>query len=139
MMFGKVCQKDTVSLNDKASRILTTLMLVVSVAATTSIQPATAAMMGTAAMATDTRAEQLQRVDGFLAQQQVREILEARGVNPSDARARVAAMSDAELAVVSEQIDALPAGAGALAVIGVVFLVLVILEIVGVINVFKGL
>lgn len=138
MIFGKVCQKDRVS------RILTALVLVLSVATASSIQPAAAAMMGTAAMGpsamgVDARTEQLQRVDGFLAQQQVREVLEARGVNPEDARARVAALSDAELAMVSKQIDELPAGAGALAVIGVVFLVLVILEIVGVINVFKGL
>ena len=90
-------------------------------------------------MTADARGAQLERVDSFLAQQQVLDILEARGVNPDDARARVAALSDAELAMVSEQIDELPAGAGALAVIGVVFLVLVILEIVGVINVFKGL
>ena len=123
----------------KITRSLTTLVLALSLAATTSIQPAAAAMMGTAELAADARAEQLQRVDSFLAQQQVRDLLERQGVNPDDARARVAALSDAELAMVSEQIDELPAGAGALAVIGVVFLILVILEIVGVINVFKGL
>ena len=120
-------------------RSLTALVLALTLAATTTIQPAAAAMMGTAELAPATRAEQLQRVDTFLAQQQVRDLLEQQGVNPDDARARVAALSDAELAMVSEQVDALPAGAGALAVIGVVFLVLVILEIVGVINVFKGL
>ncbi|HEX4881567.1 MAG TPA: PA2779 family protein [Porticoccaceae bacterium] len=133
MIFGKISRMD------KVARILTTLVLALSVAVTTSIQPASAAMMGTAAMTADARGAQLERVDSFLAQQQVLDILEARGVNPDDARARVAALSDAELAMVSEQIDELPAGAGALAVIGVVFLVLVILEIVGVINVFKGL
>ena len=123
----------------KITRSLTTLVLALSLAATTAIQPAAAAMMGTAELAADARTEQLQRVDSFLAQQQVRDLLERQGVNPDDARARVAALSDAELAMVSGQIDELPAGAGALAVIGVVFLILVILEIVGVINVFKGL
>ena len=120
-------------------RSLTALVLALTLAATTAIQPAAAAMMGTAELAPATRAEQLQRVDSFLAQQQVRDLLEQQGVNPDDARARVAALSDAELAMVAEQVDELPAGAGALAVIGVVFVVLVILEIVGVINVFKGL
>lgn len=120
-------------------RSLTTLVLVLSLAATTAIQPAAAAMMGTAEFAPDTRAEQLERIDSFFAQQQVRDLLEGQGVNPDDARARVAALSDAELAMVSQQIDELPAGAGALAVIGIVFLILVILEIVGVTNVFKGL
>jgi len=123
----------------KVSRSLTTLVVALSLAVATAIQPAAAAMMGTAELAPDTRAEQLQRVDGFFARQQVRDLLERQGVNPDDARARVAALSDAELAMISEQIDQLPAGAGTLAVIGVVFLILVILEIVGVINVFKGL
>lgn len=121
------------------SRYLTTLVMALTLAATTAIQPAAAAMMGTAEFAPDTRAEQLQRVDSFLAQQQVRDMLQQKGVNPDDARARVAALSDAELAMVSQQIDELPAGAGALAVIGIAFLVLIILEIVGVTNVFKGL
>ncbi len=123
----------------KVSRSLTTLVVALSLAVATAIQPAAAAMMGTAELAADTRAEQFQRVDGFFARQQVRDLLERQGVNPDDARARVAALSDAELAMISEQIDQLPAGAGTLAVIGVVFLILVILEIVGVINVFKGL
>lgn len=121
------------------SRYLTTLVMALTLAATTAIQPAAAAMMGTAEFAPDTRAEQLQRVDSFLAQEQVRDMLQQKGVNPDDARARVAALSDAELAMVSQQIDVLPAGAGALAVIGIAFLVLIILEIVGVTNVFKGL
>lgn len=121
------------------SRSLTILALTLSLAVTTAVQPAAAAMMGTAEFAPGERAGQLQRIDGFLAQQQVRDLLERQGVNPDDARARVAALSDAELAMISEQVDELPAGAGALAVIGVVFLILVILEIVGVINVFKGL
>lgn len=121
------------------SRYLTTLVMALTLAATTAIQPAAAAMMGTAEFAPDTRAEQLQRVDSFLAQEQVRDMLQQKGVNPDDARARVAALSDAELAMVSQQIDELPAGAGALAVIGIAFLVLIILEIVGVTNVFKGL
>ncbi|MFZ5653612.1 MAG: PA2779 family protein [Pseudomonadota bacterium] len=121
------------------SRFLTTLALMLSLAVSTAVQPAAAAMMGTAEFAPAERAGQLQRIDGFLAQQQVRDLLERQGVDPADARARVAALSDAELAMISERLDELPAGAGALAVIGAVFLVLVIFEIVGVTNVFKGL
>ena len=121
------------------SGLLTVLMLVSSLAVTTAVQPAAAAMMGTAEFAPDVRSEQLERVDRFLAQEQVRDLLLAQGVNPEDARARAAAMSNTELALVADQIDELPAGAGALTVIGLVFLVLVVLEIVGVTNVFKGL
>lgn len=121
------------------SRHLLTLALVLSLVCSTATQPAAAAMMGTAQAATGTRAEQLDRVDHFLAQDSVRSLLEQQGVDPADARARVQSLSDSELQRVANNIDRLPAGGSALAVIGLVFVVLVVLEIVGVINVFKGL
>jgi hypothetical protein len=52
----------------------------------------------------------------------------------------VEALSARELNLLAQHIDELPAGAGAegvLAVIGVVFIVLLILELVGVTNVFS--
>jgi hypothetical protein len=119
--------------------LLTSLTLVLSLTLATAVQPAAAAMMGTAELAPDARSAQLERVDRFLAREQVRDLLLAQGVAQEDARARVAALSDTELAMISRQLDELPAGAGGLAVIGAVFVILVILEIVGVINVFKGL
>ncbi|MBK8134021.1 MAG: PA2779 family protein [Gammaproteobacteria bacterium] len=121
------------------SRYLLTLTLVLSLVCGTAAQPAAAAMMGTAQAATGTRAEQLDRVDHFLAQDSVRSLLEQQGVDPADARARVQSLSDSELQRVANNIDRLPAGGSALAVIGLVFVVLVVLEIVGVVNVFKGL
>ena len=51
---------------------------------------------------------------------------------------RAATLSDAELAQVAEQMQTLPAGGDSLfAVIGIVFLVLLILELTGVIDIFK--
>lgn len=119
--------------------LLTSLTLVLSLTLATAVQPAAAAMMGTAELAPDVRSEQLDRVDRFLARDQVRDLLLAQGVAQEDARARVAALSDTELAMISSQLDELPAGAGGLALIGAVFVILVILEIVGAINLFKGL
>ena len=43
----------------------------------------------------------------------------------------------AGVGVIEGQIDSLPAGADAIAVLGVVFLVLLVLEVTGVINIFK--
>lgn len=121
------------------SRHLLTLALVLSLVCSTATQPAAAAMMSTAQAATGTRTEQLDRVDHFLAQDSVRGLLEQQGVDPADARARVQALSDSELQRISNNLDQLPAGGSVLAVIGLVFVVLIILEIVGVINVFKGI
>ncbi len=59
------------------------------------------------------------------------------GVNPSDAQARVAALTDSELQALDQRIESMPAGGDVLAVIGIVFIVLLILELTGVINIFK--
>lgn len=77
--------------------------------------------------------EQLQAA---LQREDVRARLVELGVDPAQAGARVAAMTPAEAQLLQERIDSLPAGAGALEVIGIVFLVLLILELVGVTNIF---
>ncbi len=72
-----------------------------------------------------------------LAQDDVQRQLIARGVDPADARARVAALSDSELADLQRQIDEMPAGSGALAVVGIVAIVLLVLDLAGVLNIFR--
>ena len=72
-----------------------------------------------------------------LARDDVRMAMERLGVDPLDADARIASLSDAELLRMQGELDRLPAGGDAIAVIGVVFLVLLILELVGVTNIFN--
>ena len=67
---------------------------------------------------------------------EVRAQLEARGVNPADVKARVAALSDEEAAQLAGQIDSLPAGGDVLGVILTVFIVLLITDILGFTKVF---
>jgi Family of unknown function (DUF6627) len=85
-----------------------------------------------------TRDAQIARVNGYLAQDSVRAQLIGLGVDPQDAQSRVAALTDDELAMLNQRLDKLPAGGDLLAVIGVVFVVLLILELTGVINIFKN-
>jgi hypothetical protein len=82
------------------------------------------------------REQALDRIDAVLAREEVRERLEQLGVDPAQAFERVAALSDAELAALEQNLEQLPAG-GILGVIGVVFVVLLILELVGVTNIFN--
>jgi hypothetical protein len=77
------------------------------------------------------------RIDSVLARDEVRAALEQRGVDPAQARERVAALNDQELQALATNLDNLPAGGSLLAVVGIVFLVLLILELVGVIDIFK--
>ena len=102
-------------------------------------QSASAGVIGTQAyLAGADRAAQVGQVQAALARADVREQLVSLGVDPAAASARVANLSDAELARVSGQIASLPAGGDSLlAVIGIVFIVLLILEITGVTDIFK--
>ena len=83
------------------------------------------------------RAAQVAMIQSALTRQDVRDELVRLGVDPLAASERVASLSDGELATVAGKLDALPAGGDLLAVIGIVFVVLLILEITGVTDIFK--
>lgn len=103
------------------------------------VTSASAGVIGTAEYlsATD-RAGQIASVQAALSRADVRAQLEKYGVDPADAAARVASLTDSELADVSARMDSLPAGGdGFIAVIGILFIVLIILEWTGVIDIFK--
>jgi hypothetical protein len=87
----------------------------------------------------DARASAMATVDAFIARDEVRQQLQAWGVAPDAAAERVAALSDAELQQLALNIEAQPAAAGLLEVIGIVFVVLLILELTGVIDIFKAI
>ena len=84
------------------------------------------------------RDNDLARVNRALATAEAREQLRALGVEQAQVEARLARLTDSEMSTLADRIDQAPAaGADILAVIGVVFVVLLILEAVGVIDVFK--
>ena len=84
------------------------------------------------------RADRISRIDLLLAREDVRKEFVAMGVDPDDARRRVASLTDEELVRLEAGIGELPVGGDSVfAVLGIVFLVLLVLEIVGVINIFN--
>ena len=70
----------------------------------------------------------------------VRQQMEALGVNRDEAVARLASLSDEEIQQIAGQIDELPAGqgfiGGVLIVVGIVFIALIITDLLGVTNLF---
>lgn len=92
------------------------------------------------ALAAGEAAEARARIASLLQRDEVRLELEALGVDPEEAEARIALLSDAEIAAVAGRLDELPAGEGALgAVVGAalfIFLVLLITDLLGLTNVF---
>jgi len=76
----------------------------------------------------------------ILAREDVRKKLISLGFDAAYADRRIAALTDYELSHIQQKIGDLPAGgSSALAVLGAVFLVLLVLELVGVTNVFSKL
>lgn len=98
---------------------------------------AQAGMIGTEAIVSaQTRDSSLTTVNSFMARADVQQQLQAWGVEPVMAAERVAQLSDEELQTLAQNIEAEPAG-GVLVVLGIVFLVLLVLELVGVTNIFN--
>lgn len=77
------------------------------------------------------------RVTSFLERAEVQAQMQALGVNPQAAAARVNALSDGEIAGLADRIDQLPAGGSdVLTVLLVVFLVLLITDLLGLTHIF---
>ena len=119
------------------------LVIAVTLAAFLSVatpRPAQAGLIGAVSVidtgAASARGENLARVEAALARADVRQQLEAWGVDASAASERVAALTDTELAQLSGRLDTAPAGGEILALIGAVFIVLLILDYVGVTKIF---
>ena len=89
------------------------------------------------ALSADARTTMESDVRNSLARDDVRQAMLRLGADPLQADARVASLSDVELMKLQGQLDRLPAGGDALAVIGIVFIVLLILELTGVTNIFN--
>jgi hypothetical protein len=83
------------------------------------------------------REARIEQIDAVLARAEVREQLEHFGVASEEAGERVAALTDQELELLAANLEQLPAGGDLLGVAGIVFLVLLILELVGVIDIFN--
>jgi hypothetical protein len=81
-----------------------------------------------------------EKVVAFMDRQDVAKYLNAWGVDPVEAKARVAVMTDEEVSTIAGKIDQLPAGGDAVgflvAVAVIVFVVLLITDIIGVTDVF---
>ena len=101
--------------------------------------PAHAALIGTEQLLQSDSAARA-TISAFLARAEVRRELAARGVDPADAQARVAALSDEQTQDLAARIDQLPAGGDGvgdvLGAIVLIFVILLITDILGLTKVF---
>jgi hypothetical protein len=104
-------------------------------------QPLLAAMVPTDATIYDNKAEEARdHLKSLISRNDIRKSLLSQGIDPDEAKIRVESLSDSEAIAVSDQIEQLPAGGGAIGVIIgaalIVFLVLLATDILGYTDVF---
>jgi predicted GNAT family acetyltransferase len=86
----------------------------------------------------DARSSSLGRIQMLLARDDVAEQLQQHGVDQALIEERLQGMTTAELATLEQRLDNGVAGGDVVGIIGATFLVLVILELVGVTDIFKA-
>lgn len=102
-----------------------------------STAPVQAAMVGNGAIVQQARAE-LDRaaLREVLSRDVARAQLQALGVSPKDVDARVAAMTDAEVAQVNQHLAQMPAGGDILGLLLILFIVFIITDMLGATDIF---
>jgi hypothetical protein len=98
---------------------------------------ASAAIADTSALVSTDRAADLSTVRSQLERADVRAKLEEMGVDAAAVDRRIASLNDRELHRMAADMQNAPAGGDAVWIVGAVFVVLIILELVGVIDIFK--
>ncbi len=130
-------RRHTLSMRFVAALVAPALLVCMTVHAADAALISTERVLAAAGGAGDTR----DRLRSLLEREEVRRQLEAWGVSPAEARARIDAMTDAELAGIAPKLDALPAGANGVVgpIVGailLVFFVLLITDLLGLTDVF---
>jgi hypothetical protein len=105
--------------------------LVAGVLIASSVMPAQAGMIGTEQFASPAQAQPAAAPRAALEDKLV-----SLGVDRTDARDRVAALTDSQAAQVLAQADQLPAGAGVLEIIGLIVVILIVTDLLGITDVF---
>ncbi|GAA0569228.1 hypothetical protein GCM10008997_17450 [Halomonas salifodinae] len=98
--------------------------------------PASGLITTQEALSQDQVSADRERINEILARQDVQDQLVAQGVDPAEVEARVAALSDAEVRQMADQLEQLPAGASVVGALFAVFVILLVTDILGLTNVF---
>ena len=108
-------------------------LVIVCLGGTGLVLPAHAGIVSSEALVAGAQQE---RLAGLLERDDVQARLKAYGVDPAQAQARVAALTDEEAARLAAQIDELPAGGDVLGAAVLIFLVLLFTDVMGYTKIF---
>lgn len=115
--------------------------IAMSIFFTGSIQAVQAAMISTDQVAAESTVvgkgdQDRAKIVSILSRDEVQSELIKRGIDPVEAKSRVAALTDDEASKLASQLDKAPAGAGVIGAIVLVFLVLLLTDILGFTKIF---
>lgn len=100
--------------------------------------PVHASMVGTGEMLAAEQAHlERDQLMQTLSREDMRRQMERMGVTPEAAEERVSRMTDEEVAAINQRLAELPAGAGAVETVLIILLVLVLLDALGVTDIFS--
>ena len=124
------------------AKIVSCVLLVTMISLISPATMAQATMISTGTAVQQQAIEQDRtRIRVFLEREDVQKTLQANGVSPLEAKARVDSLTDQEVTRIADKMDMLPAGGSALGVIVgaavFVFIVLLITDILGLTDVFS--
>ena len=124
-----------------AAKPVSVFLTVLTVLLSMPCQSALATMVGTETVLDVAQSQEARKcLNEVLSRKDVQTALMAQGVDPLEARVRVASLSDAEVVRLAEQVEHLPAGGDAIGVIVgaavLIFVVLLITDILGYTDVF---
>ena len=118
---------------------IVTRLMAIAIISMGFVQVSAAGVIGTQQMVnSEARQDQLARMESLLARQDVAQQLAYYGVAPEMVMERVQSLTSAELMELEGKIDQQVAGGDIVGLVGAVFIVLIILELVGVIDIFKA-
>jgi hypothetical protein len=124
-------------------RLIVVLLVAVFGFQSLAIVPAQAAMVATGDVITEdaSLASDRDRLNALMQRGEVRQELQRQGIDPDEAAARVAALSDAEVAQVTARLDELPAGQSAIGIIVgaavLIFIVLLVTDLLCLTHIFN--
>ena len=101
------------------------------------VSASSAAIVDTASLVASDREADLSAVRSRIERADVRAQMEKMGVDAAAVDRRVASLNDRELHRLAADMNNAPAGGDAVWIVGAVFIVLIVLELTGVIDIFK--
>lgn len=124
-------------MNSRFMRMTSRLLIASVLGLGLPLQSAYAGLVGTDKVAVSAQSQsERERIRTFLDREDVRNELQAQGVDVNTAKARVDALTDEEVQKVAGKLDKMPAGGEIIGILFTIFIVLLVTDILGFTKVF---